>query len=128
MKKWTDKIVSNSLFLQGVIDFYNRLSGFSVTKTVFYKDVFVNNFCYPALRLMNFLVVDVDFFFDLLSRWPLNLDLISSNQRCNGNGNDKIHGIVFVQLWTLTTWSYNLCYKLRWCCFYQCVFTGTKTL
>ena len=81
MKKWTDKIVSNSLFLQGVIDFYNRLSGFSVTKPVFYKDVFVNNFCYPALRLMNFLVVDVDFFFDLLSRWPLNPDLISSNQR-----------------------------------------------
>ena len=79
---------------------------------------------------MNFLVVDVDFFFDLLSRWPLNLDLISSNQRenGNGNGNDKIHCIVFGHLCTLTTWSYNFCYKLHWCCFYQCVFTGTETL
>ena len=57
---------------------YNMLLGFSVTKSICYKDVFVSNFSYPSLRLENSLVVDVDFFFDLLSKWPLILELISS--------------------------------------------------
>ena len=78
VEKWTDKIVWNSLFLQEVTHFYNTLLGFSATKPICYKDVFFSNFCYPSSRLGNSLVVDVDFFFDLLSIWSLILELISS--------------------------------------------------
>ena len=69
--------------------------------------------------------------FDLSSKWLLNLQLIPSSQ----NDNVKmimliveIKCMVFGNLWTLTTSWYNLWYALRWCCFYQCVFTGKEIL
>ena len=57
-KKWTGRIVSNSLLLQEVTCCYKRLWKFSVTEPLCYKDVFVNSFCSPTFRLANSLVVE----------------------------------------------------------------------
>ena len=58
VKKWTHRIVSNSLFLREVTCSYNRQWEFSVTKPICYKDVFVNSFCSPAFRFANSFVVE----------------------------------------------------------------------
>ena len=57
-KKWTGRIVSNSLLLQEVTCCYKRLWKFSVTEPLCYKDVFVNSFCSPTFRLANSLVLE----------------------------------------------------------------------
>ena len=49
---------SNSLFLGEVSCSYNRLWEFSVTKVIYYKDVFANSFCSPTFRSSNSLVVE----------------------------------------------------------------------
>ena len=56
VKKWTGKIVSNSLFLQEFASCYDRLWEFSVTKPISYKDVFFKSFCSPTFRLTSSLV------------------------------------------------------------------------
>ena len=100
VKKWTGRIVSNSLFLREVTCCYKRLWEFSVTKPICYKDVFVNSFCSPTFA--NSLVVEPVLW--LLSKWFSNLELIPSSLRQNKNGNIfKIQCIVFDHLRTLTT-------------------------
>ena len=78
-KKWTGRIVSNFLFLREVTRCYNRQWEFSVTKSVCYKDVFVNSFCSATFRLGNSLVIEP--FLWLTSKWLLNYELIPSSQR-----------------------------------------------
>ena len=56
--KWSGRIVSKSLYLREVACCYNRLWEFSVTKPVYYKDVFVNSFCSSTFRSANSLVVE----------------------------------------------------------------------
>ena len=100
VKKWTGRIVSNSLFLREATCCYKRLWEFSVTKPICYKDVFVNSFCSPTFA--NSLVVEPVLW--LLSKWLSNLELIPSSLRQNKNGNIfKIQCIVFDHLRTLTT-------------------------
>ena len=102
VKKWTGRIVSNSLFLREVTCCYKRLREFSVTKPICYKDVFVNSFCSPTSRLANSLVVEPVLW--LITKWLSNLELIPSSLRQNNNGDIfRIQFIVFGHLRTLTT-------------------------
>ena len=95
VKKWTGRIVSNSLFLREVTCCYKRLWEFSVTKPICYKDVFVNSFCSPTSRLANSLVVEP--VLRLITKWLLNLELIPSSLRQNNNGDIfRIQCIVLV--------------------------------
>ena len=52
-------------------------------KPICYKDVLVNSFYSPTFILENSLVAEP--FFDLLSKWLVNLELIPSSQRKNQN-------------------------------------------
>ena len=102
VKKWTGRIVSNSLLLQEVTCCYKRLWEFSVTKPICYKDVFDNSFCSPTSRLTNSLVVEPVLW--LITKWLSNLELIPSSLRQNNNGDIfRIQCIFFAHLRTLTT-------------------------
>ena len=81
---------------------YKRLWELSVTKPVYYKDVFVNSFRSPTFRLANYLVVEPVLW--LITKWLSNLELIPSSLRQNNNGDIfKIQCIVFGHLQTLRT-------------------------
>ena len=102
VKKWTGRIVSNSLLLREVTCCYKRLWEFSVTKPICYKDVFANSFCSPTSRLTNSLVVEPVLW--LITKWLSNLELIPSSLRQNNNGDIfRIQCIFFAHLRTLTT-------------------------
>ena len=61
-----------------------------------YKDVLVNSFCSPTSRLANSLVVEP--FFDLLSKWLVNLELIPSSQKQNQNSVYSFWSLVDIKL------------------------------
>ena len=101
VKKWTDKIVSNSLLLWEFTCCYNRLWEFSVTKPICYKDVFVRSFVLLHLNSRTLWLWNLSF--DLLFKCLLNLKLIPSSQGEMIMENVKIQCIVFGHLWTLPT-------------------------